>query len=74
MKARNFLILFCKMPIYLYQWTIRPFVGSSCRFYPSCSDYGLLALKKHGPLKGSYLTIKRICKCNPFCEGGVDYP
>jgi len=74
MKARNFLNLLCKLPIHLYQWTIRPFIGSSCRFYPTCSTYALEALEKHGPLKGFYLTIKRLCRCHPWCEGGVDIP
>ena len=43
-----------------------------CRFVPSCSEYGEEAIKKHGPIKGSYLTAKRIFKCNPFGKSGHD--
>jgi putative membrane protein insertion efficiency factor len=58
--------------IKLYQWTIGPVIGETCRFYPSCSHYGVEALKKHGALKGSWLTIKRICRCHPGNPGGID--
>ncbi|MGR6837263.1 membrane protein insertion efficiency factor YidD [Syntrophomonas erecta] len=44
----------------------------SCRFYPSCSNYSIQAMEKYGTLKGGWLTIKRICKCHPFHEGGYD--
>ena len=58
--------------IKLYQWTIGPVIGETCRFYPSCSHYGVEALKKHGALKGSWLIIKRICRCHPWNPGGID--
>ena len=58
--------------IKFYQKFISPFLGKNCRFYPTCSCYGIEALEKHGFLKGIYLTVKRILKCNPFNEGGVD--
>ncbi|WP_041419031.1 membrane protein insertion efficiency factor YidD [Simkania negevensis] len=58
----------------LYQLMISPFVGNCCRFHPSCSEYSILALKKHGVLKGLFLTLKRICKCHPYHSGGVDFP
>ena len=45
---------------------------SQCRFYPSCSEYFLEAIKKHGLLCGAFLTTKRILRCNPLCEGGID--
>ncbi len=45
---------------------------STCRFYPTCSKYALEALTKYGAIKGSYLSIKRILRCNPFCKGGYD--
>lgn len=48
------------------------FLFSGCRFYPSCSDYFLEAIKKHGLLNGLTLGFKRICKCQPLCEGGID--
>lgn len=46
--------------------------GVECKFYPTCSKYALQAYEKYGFLKGSYLTIKRILKCNPFSKGGYD--
>lgn len=58
--------------IYFYRYCISPFIGSRCRFYPTCSTYGLEAIKIHGAVKGGYLTIKRILKCHPFNEGGED--
>ena len=58
--------------IKLYQWCLSPFLGSSCRFFPSCSNYALEAIKKHGVLKGGYLTIMRLARCHPWCEGGHD--
>ena len=48
------------------------FLFSSCRFYPSCSDYFLEAIKKHGLFKGLILTSKRILRCHPLCLGGID--
>ena len=58
--------------IRIYQKVISPLIGKNCRFYPTCSEYSVLALKKYGPLKGSYLAVKRILRCNPFNEGGYD--
>ena len=57
-----------------YQRFLSPIFGGQCRFYPSCSQYGILAIQKHGALLGSLKTIWRICRCQPFCAGGVDYP
>jgi len=56
----------------LYQWTVRPILGQCCRFFPSCSDYAVEALKKHGAWKGSLLTVKRLVKCHPRHPGGCD--
>lgn len=58
--------------IRLYQWTLNPLLGGNCRFYPSCSQYGIEAVEQHGALRGSWMTVKRICKCHPLHEGGVD--
>ncbi len=55
-----------------YQWTIRPLIGANCRFWPSCSDYAIGAFKSHGALRGGTLAAKRILRCNPWHEGGVD--
>lgn len=59
--------------IKFYRSAISPFTPSTCRFYPTCSEYGLEAVRRFGAIKGSYLTIKRISKCHPFHPGGVDY-
>ena len=56
----------------LYQWTIRPLIGAHCRFWPSCSEYAVEALQRHGAVRGSALAARRILRCNPWNEGGVD--
>lgn len=58
--------------IRLYQLILSPLLGPRCRFYPSCSHYGIEALQTHGLLKGSWLTIKRITRCHPGNPGGID--
>jgi hypothetical protein len=55
-----------------YQYTLSPLLGPSCRFYPSCSEYARQAIKRHGPLSGLLLAVKRILRCHPFHPGGVD--
>lgn len=55
-----------------YQWFISPVLPSNCRFYPSCSHYSLEALEKHGAIKGLWLSLRRISRCHPWHEGGVD--
>jgi putative membrane protein insertion efficiency factor len=55
-----------------YQLGISPFLGQNCRFYPSCSDYAAEAIREHGALKGGALTARRLCKCHPWHDGGVD--
>lgn len=58
--------------IHFYRYCISPFIGSRCRFYPTCSTYGLEAIRLHGALKGGWLTLKRIGRCHPLSEGGED--
>ena len=58
--------------IKFYQKTISPWTFKSCRFYPSCSEYTKMAIKKYGIIKGCWLGIKRILKCHPFNSGGYD--
>jgi len=59
--------------IKLYQITLSPFLGRHCRFHPTCSHYGVEALRTHGPLRGSWLTLKRLSRCHPFSgKGGYD--
>ncbi|MEO6844411.1 MAG: membrane protein insertion efficiency factor YidD [Ginsengibacter sp.] len=58
--------------IKIYQLVISPWLGPSCRYTPTCSQYGLEAIKKYGPLKGGWLTLKRIARCNPWGGHGHD--
>ncbi|CEH29357.1 membrane protein insertion efficiency factor YidD [Aneurinibacillus migulanus] len=58
--------------IRFYQRLISPLLPPSCRFYPSCSHYGLEAIRRFGALKGGWLTVKRLLKCHPFHLGGID--
>ncbi|UCH95224.1 MAG: membrane protein insertion efficiency factor YidD [Candidatus Aminicenantes bacterium] len=55
-----------------YQTAISPMLGSHCRFVPTCSAYTYEAIVKHGPLKGTFLGVKRLLKCHPFHPGGYD--
>ncbi|MBO4488503.1 MAG: membrane protein insertion efficiency factor YidD [Bacteroidales bacterium] len=58
--------------IKVYQWTLSPLIGRSCRYTPTCSNYGIEAIRKHGPIKGGWLTLKRILSCNPWGGSGYD--
>lgn len=55
-----------------YRLLLSPWLGSGCRFEPTCSIYAIGALERHGALAGSYLTLKRLGRCGPWCEGGCD--
>jgi putative membrane protein insertion efficiency factor len=55
-----------------YQGAISPLLRASCRFTPTCSEYGVQAIRKHGPLKGFYLTVKRLMRCHPWGGHGYD--
>jgi hypothetical protein len=55
-----------------YRLLLSPWLGSGCRFEPSCSVYAIHALERHGALGGSVLTVKRLVRCHPWCEGGYD--
>ena len=61
-------------PIYLYRKLISPLLPPRCRFYPSCSAYGVEAIRKYGPFKGLYLATRRVLRCHPWNEGGYDPP
>ena len=65
----KFLVIFF---IHIYQWCLRPLIGGQCRFIPSCSDYALESLQKHGFFRGMWLTIRRIVRCHPWHPGGHD--
>ncbi|MET1114068.1 MAG: membrane protein insertion efficiency factor YidD [Comamonas sp.] len=55
-----------------YRLTLSPWIGSACRFEPTCSAYALDALGQHGAAAGSYLTLRRLARCHPWCDGGHD--
>ena len=55
-----------------YRLLLSPWVGSACRFTPTCSAYALEALERHGAAAGSYLTLARLGRCHPWCRGGAD--
>jgi len=55
-----------------YRLLLSPWLGSACRFYPTCSAYSLEALERHGAAAGTYLTLARLLRCHPWCEGGCD--
>lgn len=60
------------LPIRFYQLSISPMLPPSCRFTPSCSQYAIEALRRHGPVKGLWLAIKRLSRCHPWGESGYD--
>jgi hypothetical protein len=60
--------------IRLYQLTLSPWLGGSCRFYPTCSNYALEAIELHGAWRGGWLTLRRLARCHPFHPGGFDPP
>ena len=55
-----------------YRLLLSPWVGRACRFEPTCSAYALGAIERHGAAAGSYLTVARLLRCHPFCQGGCD--
>ena len=55
-----------------YRLLLSPWLGSGCRFEPTCSSYSLQALQSHGAIRGSYLTLRRLARCQPWCDGGHD--
>lgn len=68
-RALTFLFM---LPIYFYKAAISPLLPPACRFTPSCSTYAIEALRKHGPFRGMYLTLRRILRCHPWGGSGYD--
>lgn len=69
LKILNYFLI---VPIKLYQMFLSPLIGPSCRFTPTCSNYAINAINKYGPIKGFWLSIKRISKCHPWGGSGHD--
>jgi len=72
MIIRKFIQILFTALIRVYQYTLSPLLGPSCRFHPSCSEYAYQAIMQHGPFRGLLLALKRILRCHPFHPGGVD--
>jgi len=72
----KFLLRILSLPfialIKLYQWIVSPMLGPKCRFTPTCSQYAIEALKKHGVFKGLWLTVRRLSRCHPWGGHGYD--
>jgi putative membrane protein insertion efficiency factor len=68
-KIVTFLVL---LPLRFYKYFISPWLGSNCRFHPTCSEYCKEAIEKRGAFVGAWLSIYRILRCNPFCKSGLD--
>lgn len=69
---RNLLVAPLVGLIRVYQWGFSPFLGRNCRFHPNCSDYAVESLRRHGPIKGLYLALRRLGCCHPWHPGGCD--
>lgn len=69
---RNILVQLLLLPVYFYRFAISPMLPPTCRYTPTCSRYTIEALKKHGPIKGTFLAAKRIVSCNPWGGSGYD--
>lgn len=72
MLLKKGLLALLILPVKLYQYVLSPMIGPSCRYTPSCSQYTVEALRKHGPFKGLWLSLKRIVSCNPWGGHGHD--
>lgn len=68
-KILSFVVL---LPVYFYRSFISPFTPPACRYTPTCSQYAIDAVKKHGPFKGVWLTVKRLLRCHPWGGSGYD--
>ena len=72
LTLRSAVIFVLLVPIRLYRALLSPLLPKLCRFHPSCSVYAMGALQVHGPLRGSWLSLKRLSRCHPFHPGGLD--
>jgi uncharacterized protein len=72
MRIRKVITEIAILPLKAYKVILSPLLPPACRYYPSCSTYAVQALRRHGLLKGGFLSAKRILKCNPLFPGGYD--
>lgn len=72
MPLARLIAVLLALPIRLYRAVLSPLLPASCRFHPSCSAYALQALELHGPVRGLWLGARRLSRCHPFHEGGLD--
>lgn len=72
-KAVRFIREICLLPIRFYKRFISPLTGPHCKYYPTCSQYAMDAVRKHGIFYGGALALWRILRCNPWSKGGIDY-
>ena len=68
----NFIKKIMIILIRFYQLCISPMLGNNCRYYPTCSQYAIEAIEKKGIIRGSWMAVKRICRCHPWHDGGYD--
>ena len=73
-RSPSVIARFMLFMIRIYWWTLSPIIGRVCRFEPSCSRYTATCIARFGAAKGGWLGFKRICRCQPFCQGGYDPP
>jgi len=69
---RRLAVQLLSLPIHAYRLVISPWLGAGCRFEPSCSRYALIALEEHGPVRGTWLSVRRLLRCHPFHAAGFD--
>jgi putative membrane protein insertion efficiency factor len=69
---RHLAVQLLSLPIHAYRLVISPWLGPGCRFEPSCSRYALIALEEHGPVRGTWLSVRRLLRCHPFHAAGFD--
>jgi len=70
--VQQLIVRLLQLPILAYRYLVSPLIGPRCRFMPTCSAYALEALERFGPIKGSWLAVRRIVRCHPLNEGGFD--
>lgn len=71
-SERGIIALLLILVLRLYQWLLRPLLPPTCRFEPSCSEYAVTALARHGALRGARMAASRLCRCHPLHPGGYD--